>query len=353
MPSGETALAAPVEVAAWWTSDATVVCRVPPAARPGAARVALSNDGGFAYSAPLPFTLEAPPTVSSVLPPSGALAGGARLRVRGTGFRATAGLRCTFLDVAEAPALFVSANEVICVAPPAARAGAVRLGVRLGEGDAPSGAPDATSDGEFVYVLDAILAAVEPSVFDAATGGVVALRGEGFAEGLACVFLPERTRGATGASEEEGGGADAGAFLPSSARIVVANVSSASSARCAVPAEDEASVAGALELALLSGGAALLATPTEVAATALSATRARIALVPHPLPVFATPLTVHEDGEVSVTAARLSPLSAAGGSLAARFRAEAGGRAVRAASVSVIRPDSLALRLPASMPPGR
>ena len=103
-------------------SDARVRCDAPVWTRPDAPvqeQVSLSlRVGQLASPSALDFTLVLEPSVASVSPPSGPI--GRVVTVRGANFARTAELSCSFGPTVVA-ATFVSAEEVVCVAPVPAR----------------------------------------------------------------------------------------------------------------------------------------------------------------------------------------------------------------------------------------
>ena len=156
--------------------DATLTCRTPPRAPGTRADVVLSCANGTA-DLPAAFRYLELPTLSSVRPGDGPLAGGTRVSISGAGF--SFGAPTVRFGERLATALtVVSDAQIECTTPPGA-AGAVSVSVRALGGTA------TMTDG-FVYGGPRVtLARVTPAHGAAAGGETLVLEGEGFLAGTA------------------------------------------------------------------------------------------------------------------------------------------------------------------------
>ncbi|CAM9091873.1 unnamed protein product, partial [Phaeothamnion confervicola] len=169
------------------------VCLSPPL-RPGApaaVTVEVSVDNATFSSGLARFRYDRLVDVLALDPPAGGA--GTAVVVTGTNFLPGPGLRCRFGDVvAAAPAVLLSAGELLCVAPPRTAApAAVAVEVSV------NGADFSFSDVRFDYLGPAAPAALWPVLGAARRGGtVVTVFGAGFVRSaaLACEFggLPSR-----------------------------------------------------------------------------------------------------------------------------------------------------------------
>ncbi len=171
----------------------------PPGAMAGAVAVRVKNPGAPAAELANAFTYDAPvaPTVSSVTPGHGALAGGTAVTIAGANFAPGAGV--TVGGIAATAITVASAAQITCRTPAGGKAGAVDVTVKN------PGAPAATLPAGFTYDPPSTgprLDAVTPPHGPATRSTSVTLTGAGFAPGCTVAFAgvaaPSVTFGSAG-----------------------------------------------------------------------------------------------------------------------------------------------------------
>lgn len=149
----------------------------------GSVDVSVGNREGLFFGG-LDFVYSEAPSIVLLYPSSGSTAGGFEVKVRGQGFVNSGTLACRFGYTSVVPAVFISDEEMKCIAPPAAELG--RVGVEI-----TANAVDYTSYGNyFTYTLAPVLLFATPDSGSASGGTVVLLEGVNFvhSQGLMCKF---------------------------------------------------------------------------------------------------------------------------------------------------------------------
>ncbi len=149
--------------------SATQITAVAPAGSAGAVAVAVTTTGGTA-SASGAFTYIAAPTITTVAPSSGPLAGGTSVVITGTGFTGTSAV--SFGGTAATSYRVDSATQITAVAP-AGSAGTVAVAVTTTGGTA-------SASGTFTYTAAPTITTVAPSSGPLAGGTSVVITGTGF-----------------------------------------------------------------------------------------------------------------------------------------------------------------------------
>jgi len=132
---------------------------------------------GVGNSAPVDFTYQAPPTVTSIAPDEGPLAGGTEVTITGTGFTGATGV--TF-DGDDGTSFTVVSDTEITVTTPAGSAGAVAVVVQHPNGD--------VSGGDFTYRSAPVITAIAPVAGPTSGGTSVTLTGTGFTGATGVTF---------------------------------------------------------------------------------------------------------------------------------------------------------------------
>jgi hypothetical protein len=159
-------------------TDATTLTCTTSAGTVGTANIKVINfDGQEATNGAVTFTYDPPPTVSSVSPVSGQLAGGTTLTITGLNFTnspsnptvTVGGNPCT-------PVAFGSTTSISCTLP-AGTAGTVNVTVENADGQ------DATLAGPYTYVAAPNVTGVNPSVISTSTTTNLTITGTNFFQG--------------------------------------------------------------------------------------------------------------------------------------------------------------------------
>jgi hypothetical protein len=157
-------------------SSTQITC-VTPAGNPGAVNVAVTVNGetGTLTNG---FTYVAVPTVTSVSPSNGPIAGGTEVTITGTNF--ATGATVTFGSAAATNVTVVSATQITATTP-AGSAGSVTVTVTV------SGLSGSLSSG-FAYVVAPTVSSVSPASGSTAGGTAVTITGANFATGATVTF---------------------------------------------------------------------------------------------------------------------------------------------------------------------
>ena len=159
--------------------SATEITATSPAGTAGATAVTVTNPGGQSGSLPSAFTYIASPTVSSVLPNNGPVAGGTAVTIAGTNF--LAGATVTFGGTVAANVVVVSGTQITATTPTAG-AGAVTVTVANSNGLSGSLASG------FTYLAPPTVAGVSPNTGSTTGGTKVTITGTNFAVGATVTF---------------------------------------------------------------------------------------------------------------------------------------------------------------------
>jgi hypothetical protein len=141
-------------------SDTTIVATTP-ARTPGAASVVVTTSGGSNAASTL-FTFVAPPTVNSISPTSGPLAGGTSVTITGTNFT---GATSVIIGGAAATSVVVVSNTTIIATTPAGTPGTASVVVTTSGGSN-------SANTLFTYVAPPTVSGISPS-FGLTTGGTI------------------------------------------------------------------------------------------------------------------------------------------------------------------------------------
>ncbi|GHD83202.1 IPT/TIG domain-containing protein [Salinibacterium amurskyense] len=128
-------------------------------------------------SSPGTFSYQAAPTVSSIAPDEGPLAGGTEVTITGTGFNGATGV--TF-DGDDGMSFTVVSDTEITVTTPAGTVGAATVVVEHPAGDA--------NAGDFTYVVAPTVSAMSPDLGPIAGGTAVTITGTGFTGATGVTF---------------------------------------------------------------------------------------------------------------------------------------------------------------------
>lgn len=179
--------AAPVEGVL--ISATLIACVSPAVASSGAVSLEVSSDGVWYTSDTLQFTYVLPITVNGISPTSGGTAGGAIVTLSGANFLPSYLLNCRFFThtVTSVPALWIDANQVLCVSPsaPEDRAGTAIVTVSN------NGVDYAYPGVEYTYYASPAVTSANPTSVLTAGGVTLTVRGYNFENSatLACRFL--------------------------------------------------------------------------------------------------------------------------------------------------------------------
>ncbi|MEV8254482.1 IPT/TIG domain-containing protein [Rhodoglobus sp. NPDC076762] len=146
-----------------------------PAHAAGAVDVVVAHAAG--NSTPAEFTYQAPPTVTSISPDEGPLAGGTTVTIIGTGFTGATGV--TF-DGDDGTSFTVVSDTEITVTTPAGSQGTAAVVVEHPNGDA--------DGGDFTYLAAPIITGIAPVAGPTSGGTSVTLTGTGFTGATGVTF---------------------------------------------------------------------------------------------------------------------------------------------------------------------
>ncbi len=156
----------------------TQITATTPVGSVGAVTVTVTNPGVSGGSLANGFTYVVVPTVSSVAPNNGPVAGGTGVTITGTNF--AAGATVTFGGAAATNVVVVSGTQITATTP-AGSAGAVTVTVML------NGQSGSLANG-FTYVVPATVTSVTPNTGSTAGGTGVTITGANFAAGATVTF---------------------------------------------------------------------------------------------------------------------------------------------------------------------
>ncbi len=158
--------------------SATQIIATTPAGSAGAVTVTVTNPGAQSGSLASGFTYVVIPTVSSVSPNNGPVAGGTAVTITGTNFAAGATVQ---FGTAAATNVVVVSSTSITATTPAGSAGAVSVTVSVNgqSGSLPSG---------FSYVIPPIVSSVSPNTGSTIGGTAVTITGTNFVSGATVSF---------------------------------------------------------------------------------------------------------------------------------------------------------------------
>ncbi|WP_353063325.1 IPT/TIG domain-containing protein [Tunturibacter psychrotolerans] len=163
--------------------NSTTITATAPAASAGAATVTVTNSGGQSGSLASAFTYIAPPTVTSVSPNGGPLAGGTAVTITGTNF--AAGATVTFGSTAATSVTVVNATTITATTP-AGSAGAVTVTVTNSNGLSGNLASG------FTFAPAPTVSSVSPNTGSTAGGTAITITGTNFAPGATVEILETR-----------------------------------------------------------------------------------------------------------------------------------------------------------------
>jgi len=158
--------------------NSTTITATTPAGTAGAVTVTVTNSGGPSGSLASGFTYVAAPSVSSVSPNSGPVAGGTPVTITGTNF--ANGATVTFGSTGATNVTVVNSTTITATTP-AASVGAVTVTVTVG------GQSGGLTSG-FTYVGQPTVTAVSPSTGSTSGGSSVTITGTNFAPGATVNF---------------------------------------------------------------------------------------------------------------------------------------------------------------------
>ena len=159
-------------------ASATRITATTPAGSAGAVTVTVTNPGAAGGSLANGFTYVVVPTVSSVSPNNGPIAGGTVVTIAGTNF--ASGATVTFGGTAATNVVVVSGTQITATTP-AGSAGVVTVTVTV------NSQPGSVANG-FTYVAPPTLTSVSPNTGSTAGGTAVTLIGTNFAAGATVTF---------------------------------------------------------------------------------------------------------------------------------------------------------------------
>ena len=154
--------------------NSTTITATTPGGNAGAATVTVTNPGGQAGSLANGFTYVASPTVSSVSPNNGPVAGGTAVTITGTNF--ATGTTVTFGGTAATNVMVVSATQITATTP-AGSTGAVTVTVTN------PGVPSGSLANGFTYVVIPTITSISPNSGPIVGGTAVTITGTNFATG--------------------------------------------------------------------------------------------------------------------------------------------------------------------------
>ncbi len=150
-----------------------------PAGSPGPVTVTVVNADGKSGSLANGYTYIGAPSVTSVTPASGTIAGGNSVTITGSGFVAVPTV--TFGGTAATNVAFVSSTSITAIVP-AHAAGPVAVAVRNTDGQT------GTMNNGYTYVAPPTITSATPGQGPAAGGTVVTIAGTGFVSGATVTF---------------------------------------------------------------------------------------------------------------------------------------------------------------------
>ena len=159
--------------------NATTITATTPTGSAGAATVVVTNPGGEGGSLASGFTYIAPPTLSSISPSNGGLAGGTAVTITGTNF--LTGATVTF-GTAAATNVVVVNSTTITATTPAESAGTVNVTVTN-----TSGLSGSLASG-FTYIAPPTVTNVNPNTGPTAGGASVTITGTNYLAGATVTF---------------------------------------------------------------------------------------------------------------------------------------------------------------------
>src|ERR1019366_6300280 len=159
--------------------NSTTITATTPVGTAGAVTVAVSNPGGQSGSLASAFTYIASPTVSSVAPNNGPVAGGTAVTITGTNF--AAGATVTFGGTAATSVVVVNSTTITATTP-AGSAGAVTVTVTN------SGGQSGSLTNGFTYIAQPTVSSVSPNSGSTAGGTAVTITGTNFVTGATGTF---------------------------------------------------------------------------------------------------------------------------------------------------------------------
>jgi hypothetical protein len=160
------------------TASATQITATTPARAAGAASVVVTNPDGKAATAANAFTYAAPPTITSLSPTSGPVAGNTAVTINGTGF--VSGNTVVTFDGTAGTSLSVSSATRLTVRTPAHAAGDINVIVSVrGVASAPA---------TFTYVAPPTITDVSPNAGPLGGGTTVTITGTGLTGATAVTF---------------------------------------------------------------------------------------------------------------------------------------------------------------------
>lgn len=173
-------------VDASFVNENEVVCMSPFVGSVGPRVVSVSNNGlDFGVSSS-EFDFVDEPEINSIRPKRGSVAGGTVVTITGAGFTSGEDSSCKFGEAGSSSIsmIYVSENEVHCVAPASATAGSVDLELTFNGGDY------ASAGGGFEYILDASFSSMSPQIGPVSGGTVVLISGYNFVDSsdMSCKF---------------------------------------------------------------------------------------------------------------------------------------------------------------------
>ena len=140
-----------------------------------AAEVSVTFNGVDFSTSLLSLTILPPPSVTSISPTSGLLAGGTNVVVVGKNFVEGAGLMCMFGDVSTY-ATYISSTTLSCISPPSLSSSAVGVTVSTDE----FVSPKVRSDAAFRYFEAAVVTSLAPTSGSMLGGTTLMIYGTGF-----------------------------------------------------------------------------------------------------------------------------------------------------------------------------
>lgn len=158
--------------------NSTSITAITPAGGAGPVTVTVTNPGSLSGSLTNGFTYAVIPTISSVSPNTGPIAGGTSVTITGTNF--SSGATVTFGSASASNVVVVSSTSITATTP-AGNAGAVTVTVTL------NGQSGSLTNG-FTYVGPPTVTAVNPNSGSTAGGTSVTISGTNFAAGASVTF---------------------------------------------------------------------------------------------------------------------------------------------------------------------
>jgi hypothetical protein len=161
-------------------NGSTITCTAPSGTAGTVDVLVTTTNGVSTASAADKFTYEAVPTVASISPAAGPLAGNTVVAITGTGFTPTSAV--VFGTTAAKSVIYNSATSLTVVSP-SEGVGTVNITVTTAGGTSATSAAD-----QFMYMVVPTVASVTPTAGPAAGGNTVTVTGSGFASGAIVTF---------------------------------------------------------------------------------------------------------------------------------------------------------------------